>query len=118
ATWKPATLGRDKAKYAWRLWEHTWTAGSPGSYLIMSRAKDSTGRVQPMVAAWNPSGYQWDVADKGRRTIPTGSRDVTCEEPVKVRKHGVLTAQALIPRRRHRGQAGLAVSTLRGLQQS
>ena len=72
ATWKPATLGRDKAKYAWRLWEHTWTASGPGSYLIMSRAKDSAGRIQPMVAAWNPSGYLWNVADKVRVTITKG----------------------------------------------
>jgi sulfite oxidase len=72
ATWKPATLGRDRARYAWRLWEHTWTAGDPGSYLIMSRAKDSTGRVQPMVQAWNPSGYLWNVADKVRVTIAKG----------------------------------------------
>jgi sulfite oxidase len=69
ATWKPAALGRDHARYAWRLWEHTWTAGNPGSYLIMSRARDSTGRVQPMVQAWNPSGYLWNVADKVRVSI-------------------------------------------------
>ncbi|HKF54443.1 MAG TPA: sulfite oxidase [Blastocatellia bacterium] len=69
ATWKPATLGRDHARYAWRLWEYNWTASNPGSYLIMSRAKDSTGRIQPMVQAWNPSGYLWNVADKVRVTV-------------------------------------------------
>jgi DMSO/TMAO reductase YedYZ molybdopterin-dependent catalytic subunit len=72
ATWKPATLGRDHAKYAWRLWEYSWTAGNEGSYVVMSRAKDSTGRVQPMVQAWNPSGYLWNVVDKVRVTVTKG----------------------------------------------
>jgi len=71
-TWKPAALGRDRARYAWRLWEYNWKADSTGSYLIMSRAKDSTGRVQPMVQAWNPSGYLWNVVDKVRVTVAKG----------------------------------------------
>ena len=68
-TWKPAELGKDKARYAWRLWRYTWTASEPGSFLIMSRAKDSSGRVQPMVQDWNPSGYLWNVVDRVRVTI-------------------------------------------------
>jgi DMSO/TMAO reductase YedYZ molybdopterin-dependent catalytic subunit len=72
ATWKPATLEREHARYAWRLWEYNWTAGNQGSFVIMSRAKDSTGRVQPMVQAWNPSGYLWNVVDRVRVTITKG----------------------------------------------
>jgi hypothetical protein len=30
----------------------------------MSRATDSARRVQPIVAAWNPSGYLYDAIDQ------------------------------------------------------
>lgn len=71
-SWKPATLGKDKAKYAWRLWEYTWKATEPGSILIMSRATDSAGRVQPVVQDWNPPGYLWNVVDRVRIAISAG----------------------------------------------
>jgi DMSO/TMAO reductase YedYZ molybdopterin-dependent catalytic subunit len=68
-TWKPAKLGKNRARYAWQLWEYTWDATEPGSFLIMSRATDSGGRIQPMVQDWNPSGYLWNVIDRVRVTI-------------------------------------------------
>jgi DMSO/TMAO reductase YedYZ molybdopterin-dependent catalytic subunit len=63
-TWTPAQLGADHAKYSWRLWNYAWTANKPGEYVIMSRAADSSGRVQPAQAAWNPSGYLWNAIDQ------------------------------------------------------
>jgi hypothetical protein len=63
-TWAPAQLGRDHAKYAWRLFEYAWKPGKPGAYTIMSRATDSEGRVQPAQGAWNPSGYLWNGIDQ------------------------------------------------------
>lgn len=57
ASWKLAELGKDRAKYAWRLWSYPWKAPKSGAYAVMSRATDSQGRVQPERAAWNPSGY-------------------------------------------------------------
>ncbi len=63
-TWAPAELGADHAKYAWRLWKYPWTAKNRGDYVIMSRAKDSSGRVQPAQASWNPSGYLWNAIDQ------------------------------------------------------
>jgi DMSO/TMAO reductase YedYZ molybdopterin-dependent catalytic subunit len=57
ASWKAAALGTDQAKYAWRLWSYWWKAPKPGDYVLMSRATDSQGRIQPEHAAWNPSGY-------------------------------------------------------------
>jgi sulfite oxidase len=63
ATWNPATLGRDQAHYAWRLWSYEWKA-RPGDYTIQSRATDSQGRVQPATADWNPSGYLNNVIDQ------------------------------------------------------
>jgi sulfite oxidase len=65
-TWQSAALDRDAAKYAWRLWEHTWTPPEPGTYTVMSRATDSAGRTQPQTAQWNPSGYLWNAIEKVR----------------------------------------------------
>jgi len=57
ASWKTAELGKDQAKYAWRLWSYRWKAPKSGDFAIMSRATDSQGRTQPARAPWNPSGY-------------------------------------------------------------
>jgi len=63
ATWRAATLGHEKSKYAWRLWSYSWNP-KRGDYTIKSRATDSQGRVQPAEAAWNPSGYLYNAIDE------------------------------------------------------
>jgi DMSO/TMAO reductase YedYZ molybdopterin-dependent catalytic subunit len=60
-TWKPAKLGKDQSRYAWRLWELDWKAGE-GKHTLMARAKNAAGQVQPLSQEWNPSGYLWNVA--------------------------------------------------------
>jgi sulfite oxidase len=65
-TWRPATLGRDKSRYAWRLWELNWTPPAPGSYVLMARATDAAGATQPLAEDWNPSGYLWNVVPQVR----------------------------------------------------
>jgi sulfite oxidase len=64
ATWHPAQLGAEHARYAWRLWSYAWKPARSGDYVIMSRATDSQGRIQPESAAWNPSGYLYNAIDK------------------------------------------------------
>ncbi|MBA3915045.1 MAG: sulfite oxidase [Acidobacteriales bacterium] len=64
ANWQPATLGKDQAKYAWRLWSYHWTPRSAGQHTLLSRATDSQGRTQPEMAEWNPSGYLYNAADQ------------------------------------------------------
>jgi sulfite oxidase len=59
-SWQPAQLGADYAKYAWRQWQYSWTPAKPGAHVVMARATDSTGRVQPAEPGWNPSGYLWN----------------------------------------------------------
>jgi DMSO/TMAO reductase YedYZ molybdopterin-dependent catalytic subunit len=63
ASWNLASLGREHAHYAWRLWSYEWTA-KRGDYTILSRATDSQGRVQPANAVWNPSGYLYNAVDQ------------------------------------------------------
>jgi DMSO/TMAO reductase YedYZ molybdopterin-dependent catalytic subunit len=60
-TWKPATLGPDHAPFAWRLWEYRWNPPAEGHYVLMARARDAAGDVQPLAQEWNPSGYLWNV---------------------------------------------------------
>jgi DMSO/TMAO reductase YedYZ molybdopterin-dependent catalytic subunit len=85
--WHPAKLGRDQAKYAWRLWEYTWRPVE-GSYKILARAKDAAGNVQPMEQQWNPSGYLWNVAalkevqvSRTDQQPPAAPRPIAAEQP-------------------------------------
>lgn len=48
-SWSEAKLTGEAVRHAWRLWEWTWqTPKSAGPVLLMSRATDQLGRVQPM----------------------------------------------------------------------
>jgi DMSO/TMAO reductase YedYZ molybdopterin-dependent catalytic subunit len=64
ANWNAAALGKEQAKYAWRLWSYNWKPAKSGDYVILSRATDSQGRVQPDAAVWNPSGYLYNAYDQ------------------------------------------------------
>jgi DMSO/TMAO reductase YedYZ molybdopterin-dependent catalytic subunit len=66
ATWQPARLTGEQAPFAWRRFEHTINADKPQSYLILSRATDARGNMQPAVSQWNPSGYLWNQYDSVR----------------------------------------------------
>ena len=77
STWSTARLGTDRARYAWRQFEYEWRATEPGSYLLMSRATDDRGRVQPIVAQWNPSGYLWNAIDQVRVEVAAGAPSQT-----------------------------------------
>jgi DMSO/TMAO reductase YedYZ molybdopterin-dependent catalytic subunit len=57
ATWHEATLDPRHEPHAWRLWSYRWTAPKPGRTVVLARATDSGGAVQPRVAVWNQSGY-------------------------------------------------------------
>ena len=65
ASWNAATLSKEQAKYAWRLWSYQLVA-KPGDYAIRARATDAQGRTQPDVAVWNPSGYLYNAVDEVR----------------------------------------------------
>jgi sulfite oxidase len=66
ASWQPARLTGEQAKFAWRRFEAAIDATRPQSYLILSRATDSRGNMQPAVSQWNPSGYLWNQYDSVR----------------------------------------------------
>jgi hypothetical protein len=62
-SWKPAKLGKEKGRYAWRLWEFDWKA-LEGKHTLLARATNEAGEKQPLDQAWNPSGYLWNVAQR------------------------------------------------------
>jgi sulfite oxidase len=64
ASWNPAALGHEQARYAWRLWSYAWKVDRAGDYAIMSRATDNLGRTQPAAGLWNPSGYLYNTIDQ------------------------------------------------------
>ena len=66
ATWRAARLTGEQARFTWRRFEFEFTAAKPQSYLILSRATDSKGTMQPAVSQWNPSGYLWNQYDSIR----------------------------------------------------
>jgi DMSO/TMAO reductase YedYZ molybdopterin-dependent catalytic subunit len=68
-TWEPAQLSRQDLPFAWRLWSANWTPPHPGYFTILSRATDSAGRKQPVVATWNPSGYLYNAIDRVGVTV-------------------------------------------------
>jgi DMSO/TMAO reductase YedYZ molybdopterin-dependent catalytic subunit len=69
SSWFPAKLSKERQRYAWQSFEYEFDISRPGSYLLMSRATDDKGNVQPVAPQWNPSGYLWNVIDKVRVNV-------------------------------------------------
>lgn len=69
STWIQARLGSERVRYAWQSFEHQFSITKPGSYLLMARATDEQGNMQPVAPHWNPSGYLWNVIDRVRITV-------------------------------------------------
>jgi sulfite oxidase len=63
-SWREAQLSPKDLPFTWRLWTFDWNPSKPGYHTVLSRATDSAGRVQPMVATWNPSGYLFNAIDR------------------------------------------------------
>lgn len=57
ATWRPAHPRRQGHEDGWTLWEFPWRPRVAGSYELLARATDSTGRPQPTQAPYNTLGY-------------------------------------------------------------
>jgi DMSO/TMAO reductase YedYZ molybdopterin-dependent catalytic subunit len=68
-TWQAARLVGEQQRYAWRRFEHSFDAKRPETYLILSRATDANGAMQPAVSHWNPSGYLWNQYDSVRINV-------------------------------------------------
>ncbi len=60
-TWKPAVLGQDMGKYAFRAFSLASGALPPGPCDISARAVSNTGEAQAVTLVRNPAGYQNNV---------------------------------------------------------
>jgi hypothetical protein len=56
ATWVPAQLERRNVAKAWVRWRIVWEA-VPGAHVLMARATDRRGNVQPDSVPFNSQGY-------------------------------------------------------------
>jgi sulfane dehydrogenase subunit SoxC len=58
ATWQAAKLSAGPvSRYAWWSWSWSWEGATPGEYELCCRARDQSGRTQPVEATWNLHGF-------------------------------------------------------------
>lgn len=67
--WRPAKLGEDVGRYAFRTWEAEWRPERAGQYELSARATDEKGNVQPDEGVWNPGGYLWNRIERQEVTV-------------------------------------------------
>ncbi|MFF0585131.1 sulfite oxidase [Streptomyces sp. NPDC003781] len=59
--WTAARLHDAPRRDGWVRWSTLWRPPSPGSYTLLARATDSTGRTQPDATVHNTQGYLFDA---------------------------------------------------------
>ena len=55
--WQEDQIVGEQRRNSWQWWEMMTRIHSPGDYVIRSRARDVSGRIQPESPDWNPLGY-------------------------------------------------------------
>jgi len=68
-TWRAATLGENLGRFSFREWKLATTFSYKGSTVLMVRASNNNGEVQPLQADWNPAGYGRHVIESTPVTI-------------------------------------------------
>ena len=63
ASWQAASVEPGPSPSAWSRWSLTWDA-APGRYLLSARARDASGREQPMDQPWNRGGFANNLAQQ------------------------------------------------------
>ena len=61
--WTEAALGKDYGKYSFRQWQTTVQFPQGGSKVLMARAVDTAGQMQPLSPNWNGSGFLRNVVE-------------------------------------------------------
>jgi len=56
SSWSKAELKESESPYAWRTWTFLWNA-TPGEHILLVRAIDADGNMQPINQEWNFGGY-------------------------------------------------------------
>jgi DMSO/TMAO reductase YedYZ molybdopterin-dependent catalytic subunit len=65
--WRPADLGADLGRYAWRQWSFPIASPQPGDeYVVMAKATNRIGSSQTFELVFNPAGYHNNVVQPVR----------------------------------------------------
>ena len=67
--WNAAALGQDLGRFSFREWRLPVSFARKGRAVVMVRASNIRGEVQPMAADWNPAGYRRHVVESYPLTI-------------------------------------------------
>ena len=62
-TWRTAKLGQDLGRFSFREWSLPISFRQKGAAVLMVRASNRHGDVQPDTATWNPAGYRRNVIE-------------------------------------------------------
>ena len=57
-TWLTSTLGESLGRFSFRPWKLTVSLTQKGNAIVMVRASNKNGEVQPLRASWNHGGYR------------------------------------------------------------
>ena len=68
-SWKPATLGKDVGRYAWREFSAPLDTSSAGTLEVAVRARSRDGSQQPRALTFNPSGYHNNIVQTLRLEV-------------------------------------------------
>ena len=72
-TWRGATLGKNLGRFSFREWRIAVKFSKQGKALLMVRATNNSGEVQPSKASWNPAGYLRNVIESTPVIITKGA---------------------------------------------
>jgi sulfite dehydrogenase (cytochrome) subunit A len=67
--WRDATLGRNLGRFSFRAWRAVVSFARSGPAVLMVRATNAKGEVQPATVDWNPAGYRRHVIESTPVTI-------------------------------------------------
>jgi DMSO/TMAO reductase YedYZ molybdopterin-dependent catalytic subunit len=67
--WRQATLGNDLGRFSFREWRLPVVFAAKGRAVLMVRAGNRSGEIQPMQADWNLGGYRRHVVESTPVTI-------------------------------------------------
>ncbi|MEP9364549.1 hypothetical protein ABLE68_16405 [Nocardioides sp. CN2-186] len=68
STWSKARIERSKQR-GWAQWTWSWPAPEAGEHVLMARATDVAGRVQPLETPFNDNGYFFDAVVRHPVTV-------------------------------------------------
>jgi len=71
-SWRQATLGEQRSRWAWVGWSLPWEATS-GEHELCSRATDTAGNSQPLQSRWNTGGYANNAVQRVQVTVRQGT---------------------------------------------